>query len=83
MLRRREVLYAVWLRIERGDLQIDTKDAKYIIFDIGMDEGYNRVISFTLARDNRGYLISCLAEASKFDEYVSQFEQAANSFRFE
>ena len=68
---------------ERGDVNINGEDAKYILFDIGMEEGYNKVICYALVKGKRGYLISCVAEASRFDEYFEIFQETAGSFRLE
>lgn len=69
--------------IEEGETTIDGVAAKSIVFDIGMEEGTNRVLGFVLAREKRGYLISCVAEDSKFSDYKEIFEEAIYSFRFE
>jgi hypothetical protein len=69
--------------LESGDVEIDEIDAKYIVFDIGMEEGYNRVLAFLLVKGSREYFISCVAERSKFDDYRPVFEDVAHSFRCE
>ncbi len=69
--------------LERGDTEIGGKKAKYLVFDIGMEEGYNRVKSFLVIKGRNGFLISGVAERSKFDDYLERFEKTALSFRFE
>lgn len=69
--------------VERGDMKIGGVEAKYLVFDIGMEEGRNRVKSYTLVKGRKGYLISCVAEEGKFDRYLDLFEETAASFRFE
>ncbi len=69
--------------IERGDITINGEDARYLIFDIGMEEGRNRVISYTLIKGKKSILISCVAEDTKFEDYRGRFEESAATFRFE
>jgi hypothetical protein len=68
---------------EIRDARVDGEDAKFSIFDIGMEEGNNRVLSCTIVKGKKGYLISCVAEASKYELYEPVFEAALGSFRFE
>jgi hypothetical protein len=69
--------------IDRGETTINGVDAKITVYDIGMEEGTNRVLGFVLVKGMRGYLISCVAEDTKFSEYRETFEEAVFSFRFE
>ncbi len=69
--------------VERGKIKLNGNDAMYLIFDIGMDEGRNRVISYTLIKNGKSYLIGCVAEDIKFDDYRGIFEKSAGTFRFE
>ncbi|MBN2070565.1 MAG: hypothetical protein JW814_03820 [Candidatus Krumholzibacteriota bacterium] len=69
--------------IERGDIRINGEEAKFLIFDIAMAEGKNRVISYTMVRGRKSCLISCVAEDLKYDEYKNMFERSAATFRFE
>jgi hypothetical protein len=75
--------FSYFKELDRCDIVIDGQDAKYLLFEFELDEGRNRAKSYTLVRDKRGYLISCVAEASKYDQYAEAFEAAAASFRFE
>jgi hypothetical protein len=68
---------------ETGDIKIGSEDAKYMKFIIGMEEGRNRVLSYTLVKGRRGYLIGCVAEEGKFDRYSEIFRETAATFRFE
>ena len=69
--------------IERGERTIGGKPAMYLLFEFGMEEGFNRALAFMLVKDKRAYLVSCLAEVSKFDDYRDTFEEAVSSFRIE
>ncbi|MBN2185017.1 MAG: hypothetical protein JW746_06780 [Candidatus Krumholzibacteriota bacterium] len=69
--------------IERGDIRLNGNDARYLIFDIGMEEGQNRVISYTLVKKGKSFLIGCVAEDVKFEDYRERFEESAGTFRFE
>ena len=69
--------------IERGDIKLNGNEARYLIFDIGMEEGRNRVISYTLIKKGKSFLIGCVAEDIKFDDYRERFEESAGTFRFE
>ncbi len=75
--------FSYFKELDRGDIEIDGQDAKYLLFEFKMVEGSNRAMSYTLVRGRKGYLISCVAEASKYDRYADAFEAAATSFRFE
>lgn len=68
---------------DRGDVAINNRDAKWILFDVGSSEGIVRVLGFVLIKGKRGYLISCVAEGSKYDSYAETFEEIAYSFRLE
>ena len=67
----------------RGEVKLGVEDARFLIFDIGMEEGRNRVISYTLIKKGKSFLIGCVAEDIKFDDYRERFEESAGTFRFE
>lgn len=75
--------FSTFKELDKGDIKIERQDAKYLLFEFDMSEGRIRVMSYTLVKGKRGYLISCVAEASKYDRYKEAFEAAAASFRFE
>jgi hypothetical protein len=75
--------FSYFKELDRGDITIDRQDAKYLFFEFEIPEGRNRAISYTLVKGGKGFLISCVAEASKYDRYADAFETAAVSFRFE
>ncbi len=69
--------------IESGELRLRNVRARWIIFGIGSEEEANTALVYCLVKGRRGYLISCVAEASKFPDYRSRFEEIVRSFRFE
>lgn len=69
--------------LRRGDAEIGGRKAKYIVFDIGMKEGNNRVKSYVVIKGRNGFLISCVAERSKYEDCLERFEDTVSSFRFE
>ncbi|MFH1313403.1 MAG: PsbP-related protein [Candidatus Eisenbacteria bacterium] len=65
----------------RGDAVIDDINAKWIAFDFEDEGGPISVLGYALVEDNNGYLISCVAQTSKFARYKSRFDYIVNSFR--
>ena len=83
MLEEQAKEFEYFSEVERGDIKLGGEDARYLIFDIGMEEGRNRVISYTLINREKSILISCVAEDIKFEDYRGRFEESAGTFRFE
>jgi hypothetical protein len=67
----------------RGDTEIDEVAAKWIAFDFESEGGIITVVGYSLVKGDTGYLISCVAQATKFESYKSQFDRIVNSFRLE
>lgn len=68
---------------ERGRATLDGEDAVWIVFDFESEGGMVTVLGYSLVKGERGYLISGVAQSSKFSSYRNRFEQIAESFRFE
>jgi hypothetical protein len=68
---------------ERGDTDLDNTDAMYVVFDFESEGGMVTVLGYATVKGSRGYLISCVAQTSKFHMYEDKFEEVAHSFKFE
>jgi hypothetical protein len=75
--------YALYEEHETGDTEIDNRKAKWTRFDVGSSEGVMAALGFVMIKGKRGYLISCVAERSRYASYTETFENIVSSFRLE
>jgi hypothetical protein len=68
---------------EQARMKIDGEDAIWIVFSLESEGGMITVLAYTMIRGERGYLVSCVAQATKFGSYRPLFEEVARTFRFE
>ena len=68
---------------ERIKLTIDRREATGIVYTCRLGQLRLMYLQYFLVNGHRGYVITCTSEPDQFPKYRKQFEQIAQSFRFE
>jgi hypothetical protein len=68
---------------ERGQVEIDKVNTKWIIFDFEVDGSLLTSLSYVFVKEQKGYYIFCVSEIANFPEYKDKFEEISESFKFE
>jgi|GEM_PF-2434191 len=69
--------------IDRAEARLGEIEARYVLFDVDFPEGRNRILGYAMVNEDRGYLLTFVAEAKKYGQYETVFKEIAESFRFE
>ncbi len=69
--------------LEHGVSYPDRRESRWMVFSHTMGRRELKVISYTLVRASRAYVITCTSTPEKFDEYQPLFETIAGSLTFQ
>jgi hypothetical protein len=69
--------------LEKGVSYLGGRESRWMVFSHTMGRRQLKVISYTLVKASRAYLITCTSTPEKFDEYRPLFETIAGSLTFQ
>lgn len=67
---------------ERGQISINNKDAKWVVFSQKMGAVNVKTLMYFLVETRRGATIGCYGSSDQFSKYKTIFEEIAKSFEF-
>lgn len=68
---------------ESGKLLIHDKKALWFIYSYDIGKIQVKALVYTILKDKKAYVITCLSEKNRFEEYKNEFNKIAQSFKFE
>lgn len=66
-----------------GDARLDGRDGKYIVFYHKMGRLRFKVLTYAVTKGKKAYIITCTSNTKTFNKYKPEFEEIADSFKFE